>query len=196
MSTAPIRSICVYCGSSSRAREEYFEAARSTGRAIAALGLGLIYGGSNVGLMGVVADTVLAAGGEVTGVIPHALVEKEVAHTGLTRQHVVESMHDRKALMVELADGFIALPGGFGTLDELFESLTWGQLRFHTKPIGLLNTSGYFDGLLSFCDRAVEDGFIHPAHRAMIHVGVDPTELLTRMLDYQPPDAGKWWTRP
>lgn len=194
MSTSPIRSICVYCGSSSRARDEYFEAARATARAIASLGISLVYGGAKVGLMGVVADTVLAAGGEVTGVIPHALVEKEVAHQGLTRQHVVESMHDRKALMVELADGFIALPGGFGTLDELFESLTWGQLRFHTKPIGLLNTAGYFDGLLSFCDRAVEDGFIHPLHLAMLLTHSDPAALLDLMTAYQPPDAGNWWT--
>jgi hypothetical protein len=196
MSTAPIRSICVYCGSSSSARDEYFEAARATARAIASRGISLVYGGSNIGLMGAVADTVLAAGGEVTGVIPHALVEKEVAHPGLTRQHVVESMHDRKALMVELADGFIALPGGFGTLDELFESLTWGQLRFHLKPIGLLNVSGYFDGLLSFCDRAVEDGFIHPAHRTMVLTATSPDELLDLMAAYHAPDAGKWWTRP
>lgn len=196
MSTTPIRSICVYCGSSSRARDEYFEAARATARAIASRGISLVYGGAKVGLMGAVADTVLAAGGEVTGVIPRALVEKEVAHPGLTRQHVVESMHDRKALMVELADAFIALPGGFGTLDELFESLTWGQLRFHTKPIGLLNVSGYFDGLLSFCDRAVEDGFIHPLHRTMLHTHSDPDALLDLMAAYQPPDVGKWWTRP
>lgn len=196
MTSSPIRSICVYCGSSSRARDEYFEAARAAGRALASRGISLVYGGAKVGLMGAVADTVLALGGEVTGVIPRALVEKEVAHPGLTRQHVVESMHDRKALMVELAGTFIALPGGFGTLDELFESLTWGQLKFHSKPIGLLNIAGYFDGLLSFCDRAVEDGFIHPAHRAMIHVGADPAELIARMMDYQPPDTGKWWTRP
>lgn len=191
----PVRSICVYCGSSSRAREEYFVAARATAAALTSLGLGLVYGGAKVGLMGVLADAVLAAGGHVTGIIPRALVEKEVAHTGLTCQHVVESMHDRKALMVELSSGFLALPGGFGTLDELFEVLTWGQLRFHSKPIALLNTAGYFDGLLSFCDRAVADGFIHPAHREMIHVGADPAEMLTRMLEYRAPEAGKWWTR-
>ena len=195
MTENPVRSICVYCGSSSRAREEYFDAAGATATALTSMGLGLVYGGAKVGLMGVLADAVLAAGGQVTGIIPRALVEKEVAHTGLTRQHVVESMHDRKALMVELSSGFLALPGGFGTLDELFEVLTWGQLRFHTKPIGLLNTGGYFDGLLSFCDRAVQDGFIHPAHREMIHVGADPAEILSRMLDYRAPEAGKWWTR-
>lgn len=195
MSTTPIRSICVYCGSSSRAREEYFEATRATGRALVSNGLGLVYGGAKVGLMGVVADTVLAAGGRAVGVIPRALVEKEVAHTGLTELHIVESMHDRKALMAELAGGFLALPGGFGTLDELFEALTWGQLKFHEKPIGLLNISGYFDGLLEFCGRAVQDGFIHPAHRDMIHVGTDPALLLAQMREYRPPEAGKWWTR-
>jgi len=178
-----VQSICVYCGSSSRAREEYFEAARATGRAIASRGLGLVYGGAKVGLMGVVADTVLAAGGRAIGVIPRPLVEKEVAHPSLTELHVVESMHDRKALMAELAGAFIALPGGFGTLDELFETLTWGQLKFHEKPIGLLNIDGYFDSLLAFCDRAVQDGFIHPAHRDMILVDTNPAELLARMLE-------------
>lgn len=188
-----IRSICVYCGSSSRVRKEYFDATRATAYALTSMGL--VYGGAKVGLMGVLADAVLAAGGHVTGIIPRALVEKEVAHTGLTCQHVVESMHDRKALMVELSDGFLALPGGFGTLDELFEVLTWGQLKLHSKPIGLLNVGGYFDGLLSFCERVVQDGFIHPAHRDMIHAGTDPVELLPRMLEYRPPEAGKWWTR-
>ncbi|HEY3444313.1 MAG TPA: TIGR00730 family Rossman fold protein [Paludibaculum sp.] len=176
-----MNSVCVYCGSSSRAAEHYFQAARATGEAIAARGWELVYGGARVGLMGVVADTVLARGGSVVGVIPRALVEKEVAHRGLTVQHVVESMHDRKALMGELADSFLALPGGFGTLDELFEMLTWSQLGFHAKPIGLLNTAGYFDGLLSFCDRAVDDGFVHAAHRAMIHTGTDPDALLEQM---------------
>jgi len=190
-----IRSVCVYCGSSSRASERHFEAARQTGRVIAERGLTLVYGGSHVGLMGAMADKALAAKAKVVGVIPQALVAKEVAHAALTEQHVVESMHDRKALMNELADAFIALPGGFGTLDELFETLTWAQLQFHSKPVGLLNVDGYFDGLLAFCDRAVEDGFIHPAHRAMIHVGTDPESLLDAMADHVPPETGKWWTR-
>lgn len=177
----PMNSICVYCGSSSRVAGHYVEAARSTGEAIAARGLALVYGGARVGLMGVVADAVLARGGRVTGVIPRALVDKEVAHPGLTEQHVVESMHDRKTLMSELAGGFLALPGGFGTLDELFEMLTWAQLGFHAKPIGLLNTAGYFDGLLAFCDRAVQDGFVHPAHRAAIRTGIDAVELIGRL---------------
>ena len=176
-----MNSVCVYCGSSSWVAGHYVQAARATGEAIARRGLSLVYGGAKVGLMGVVADTVLARGGRVIGVIPRALVEKEVAHPGLTVQHVVESMHDRKALMSELADGFLALPGGFGTLDELFEMLTWSQLGFHAKPIGVLNTSGYFDGLLSFCDRAVTDGFVHAAHRDTILTGVDARELLGRM---------------
>lgn len=190
-----MRSVCVFCGSSSRAKDVYFEAARRTGRAIARRGLRLVYGGASVGLMGALADAALAAGGEVTGVIPQALVEREVAHTGLTEQHVVESMHDRKALMNELAGGFLALPGGLGTLDELFETLTWAQLGFHRKPVALLNVEGYFDDLLRFCDRAAADGFLHPAHRGMILSGVDPEQLLDAMQAFVPPDAGKWWTR-
>jgi uncharacterized protein (TIGR00730 family) len=171
------------------------DAARQTGRLIAERGLRLVYGGSNVGLMGEAADAALASGGAVCGVIPQVLVEKEVAHTGLSEMHVVESMHDRKALMTDLADGFIALPGGFGTLDELFETLTWAQLKFHSKPVGLLNVEGYFDGLLAFCDRAVAEGFVHAAHREMIHVSEDPAALLDAMASHVPPDAGKWWRR-
>ncbi|MBI5086941.1 MAG: TIGR00730 family Rossman fold protein [Acidobacteria bacterium] len=191
-----MKSVCVYCGSSSRADEWYFAAARAVARVIAGRGLTLVYGGARVGLMGALADEALRLGGRVVGVIPRALVEKEVAHTGLTQQHVVESMHDRKALMSELAGGFIALPGGFGTLDELFEALTWAQLKFHSKPVGLLDVAGYFDGLLAFCRRAVEDGFIHPAHVDMIHVSDDPGALLDSMDGHVPPDAGKWWKRP
>lgn len=190
-----IESICVYCGSSSRAGERHFEAARRTGSLIARRGARLVYGGAHVGLMGVLADAALEAGGRVCGVIPRALVDREVAHGRLTEQHVVESMHDRKALMSDLAGAFLALPGGFGTLDELFETLTWAQLRFHSKPVGLLNVDGYFDGLLAFCDRAVKDGFLHPAHRDMIHVGEDPELLLDAMDRHVPADAGKWWTR-
>lgn len=190
-----IRSVCVYCGSSSRAAEEYFEAARLTGRVLAARGLTLVYGGACVGLMGALADSALELGGQVTGVIPQSLVDKEVAHPGLTEQHIVESMHVRKALMNELSDAFLALPGGFGTLDELFETLTWAQLKFHAKPVGLLNIGGYFDGLLAFARRAVDDGFIHPAHVDMIHVGADPADLLDRMAGFVAPETGKWWRR-
>ena len=191
-----MNSVCVYCGSSSNAAPAYFEAARSMARTVAARGLTLVYGGSSVGLMGEMADTALSLGVRVVGVIPHSLVAKEVGHHGLSKQHIVESMHDRKALMVELADAFVALPGGFGTLDELFEALTWAQLRFHSKPVGLLNVDGYFDSLLAFCDGAVRAGFIHPAHRAMIHCSNDPAALLDEMARFQPPDAGKWWRRP
>lgn len=191
-----MRSVCVFCGSSSRATDAYFDAARRTGAEIARRGLRLIYGGASVGLMGALADAALHAGGAVIGVIPQSLVDKEVAHTRLTHQHVVESMHDRKALMSELADAFLALPGGLGTLDELFETLTWAQLGFHHKPVALLNAEGYFDSLLRFLDRAVEDGFLHPAHRGMIHVAADPAALLDSMLHHVPPAAGKWWQRP
>lgn len=190
-----MRSVCVFCGSSSRARDVYFEAARRTGRAIARRGLRLVYGGASVGLMGALADAALEAGGEVVGVIPQALVDRELAHARLTEQHVVESMHDRKALMSELAGGFLALPGGLGTLDELFETLTWAQLGFHRKPVALLNVEGYFDDLLRFCDRAAADGFLHPAHRGMILSGVDPDALLDAMQRFVPSDAGKWWAR-
>lgn len=191
-----MRSVCVFCGSSSRARDPYFEAARRAGAEIARRGLRLVYGGAAVGLMGALADAALAAGGEVVGVIPQSLVEKEIAHPGLAHMHVVESMHDRKALMSELADGFLALPGGLGTLDELFETLTWAQLGFHHKPVALLNTEGFFDDLLRFLDRAVRDGFLHPAHRGMIRAGEDPATLLDAMQNHVPPSAGKWWQRP
>lgn len=188
-----IQSVCVYCGSSARASEIYFNAARLTGRVLAERGHTLVYGGAHIGLMGALADTALELNGRVVGVIPQSLVDKEVAHKGLTEQHVVESMHVRKALMNELSDAFLALPGGFGTLDELFETLTWAQLKFHSKPVGLLNIDGYFDGLLTFARRAVDQGFIHPAHVEMIHVGTDPGELLDRMAGFVPPEAGKWW---
>jgi uncharacterized protein (TIGR00730 family) len=191
-----MRSVCVFCGSSSRARDPYFEAARRAGAEIARRGLRLVYGGAAVGLMGALADAALAAGGEVFGVIPQSLVDKEIAHPRLARMHVVESMHDRKALMSELADAFLALPGGLGTLDELFETLTWAQLGFHHKPLALLNTEGFFDDLLRFLDRAVRDGFLHPAHRGMIRSGEDPAALLDSMQNHVPPSAGKWWQRP
>ena len=189
-------SVCVFCGSSSNAAGIHFDAARATADAVGARRLRLVYGGSHVGLMGALADRALALGVTVVGVIPQSLVAKEVAHTALTEQHVVESMHDRKALMNELSESFVALPGGFGTLDELFETLTWAQLRFHSKPVGLLNVGGFFDGLLAFMQRAIDDGFLHPAHRDMIYVDEDPGRLLDRMSAFTPPEAGKWWTRP
>ncbi len=165
--------LCVFCGSSTGGPAVYADSARRFGAALAARGLGLVYGGGHIGLMGVLADAVLGAGGPVLGVIPRSMVERELAHRQLTELHVVETMHQRKALMAERAGGFAALPGGFGTADELFEILTWRQLRLHGKPIGLLNVAGFFDPLLSWLDRAVQDGFLRPEHRGLIHVAED-----------------------
>jgi hypothetical protein len=173
-----IRSIAVYCGASHGAAPEYAQAAQALGRAMAARGLQLVYGGGKVGLMGVIADEVLGCGGSVMGVIPRALMEKEVGHLGLTRLHVVRDMHERKAMMAEHADAFIAMPGGLGTLEELFEMLTWSQLGIHSKPIGLLNTAGYYDGLLDFVGHMRREGFVRPAHAALLQAQADPEALL------------------
>src|SRR6187549_2842121 len=179
--------VCVFAGSSSGSRPEYRTAAEDLGRELAARGIELVYGGAQVGLMGGVADAVLAGGGRVTGVIPNALVEKEVAHRGLTDLRIVTSMHERKALMADLSDAFVALPGGWGTLDEMFEILTWAQLGLHSKPIGLLEVGGYFTPLLAFLDGAVDARFLAPGHRAMLLVANDPTALLAAFRAYQPP---------
>jgi uncharacterized protein (TIGR00730 family) len=187
--------VCVFCGSSPGASPVYAEAARGLGPLLVERGLGLVYGGGRVGLMGTVADAVLAAGGEVIGVIPYALEAREVAHTGLTELRVVDTMHDRKALMSELADGFIALPGGIGTLDEWFEIWTWAQLGLHRKPCGILNVAGYYDPLLAFLDRSVEERFLREVHRAMVLVDDDPARLLDRMEGYTPPRVEKWIDR-
>lgn len=184
--------ICVFAGSSPGARGAYAKAARALGEELVSRGLDLVYGGSKVGLMGVVADAVLEGGGRVTGVIPKALVAKEVAHEGLTELRVVASMHERKALMAELAGGFIALPGGMGTLEELLEILTWSQLGFHGKPSGLLNAEGYYDGLVEFFDHLVRERFVKEAHRAMALVEADPGLLLDAMSAYVPPRVAKW----
>ena len=179
MSPAPITSICVYCGSSSRARAEYFDAARATAQALTSLGLGLVYGGAKVGLMGVVADTVLACGGHAVGIIPRALVEKEVAHPGLTEQHIVESMHDRKALMAELAGGFLALPGGFGTLDELMEALTLIQTGKARKIPLILVCSDFWGGLIDwFKARLVGEGMVDPEDIHLIQVIDEPEKVV------------------
>jgi uncharacterized protein (TIGR00730 family) len=172
----------------------FAEAARALAMALAARGTALVYGGGSVGLMGLAADAALAAGGRVIGVIPHALVAREVAHQGLTEQRVVPTMHARKALMAELADAFVALPGGFGTLEELFEVLTWAQLGIHAKPIGLLNTGGYYDSLLAFVDRAIAAGFVRPAYRGFLVVAADPAELLDRLETHRPPAVAAWVT--
>jgi uncharacterized protein (TIGR00730 family) len=187
-----IERVCVFGGSNPGARPVYAEAARTLGRTLAERGMGLVYGGARVGLMGAVADTVLAAGGEAIGVIPHALVAREVAHSGLTELHVVNSMHERKALMADLAGAFIALPGGYGTLDALCEILTWSQLGLHPKPVGLLNVEGYFDPLLALFDRAAEDGFIPAPHRGLALADTDAARLLDRFAAYEPPSTGTW----
>jgi uncharacterized protein (TIGR00730 family) len=179
--------ICVYCGSHPGTDPAFLDRAAAFGRLVAERDLGLVYGGGDVGLMGAVADAALAAGGEVYGVIPEALAEREVAHRGLTELVVVDSMHARKRLMADLADGFVALPGGFGTLEELVEMLTWAQLGFHTDPCGLLNVAGYYDGLVSFVDSQVDAGFVDPRHRELLTVTDDPVDLLDRFAAYESP---------
>ncbi len=190
-----MNTICVYCGSSPGREPAYAGAARELGKLLADRGLSLVYGGAGVGIMGEVADAVLAGGGEAIGIIPEALAVKEVAHDGLTRQHVVKSMHERKALMAELSDGFIALPGGWGTFEEIFEMLTWAQLGFHEKPCGLLNAAGYYDHLHAFLEHAVEEGFVPPVCRSMLMVETDPEALLERFSSYRAPAVRKWITR-
>ncbi|MDX2171190.1 MAG: TIGR00730 family Rossman fold protein [Deltaproteobacteria bacterium] len=187
--------VCVFCGSSPGADPAFAGAAEALGRTLAAQRIGLVYGGASVGLMGRLADAALAAGGEVIGVIPRALVDQEVAHRGLADLRVVGSMHERKALMAELSDAFVALPGGLGTLDELFEILTWAQLGLHHKPIGLLDVGGYFDPLLAFLDGAVHARFVAPAHRAMLLRADTPAALLDACRHYQPPPPFKWLDR-
>lgn len=187
--------ICVFCGSNPGAEPAYAEAAVDLGRLLAGRGLTLIYGGGHVGLMGVLADAALAAGGRVTGVIPEALAAKELAHGGLTDLVVVSSMHERKALMSELSDAFIALPGGIGTLEEWFEVWTWSQLGFQPKPCGMLNVAGYYDHLLAFLDHMTAERFLSPPHRLMAIVENRADRLLDRLASYQPPRAEKWIDR-
>lgn len=183
--------LCIYCGGNAGANPAYAAVAAELARLMVDSKIGLVYGGASRGLMGVIADTMLAAGGEVRGVIPSSLRDREIAHDGLTELHVVDSMHDRKSLMAVLSDGFVALPGGYGTLEEIVEVLTWGQLRFHSKPCGLLNVDGYFDHLLAFLDHAQRQGFIHPQHRDMLVVANTPAELLDRFEHYEPPTVDK-----
>ena len=187
-----MKRVCVFAGSSAGVRPEYMTAATDLGRVLAARGIGLVYGGARVGLMGAVADAVLTGGGEVTGVIPRSLVEKEVAHSGLTELRVVTTMHERKALMADLSDAFIALPGGWGTLDEFFEILTWAQLGLHCKPCGVLNVQGYFDRLLSFLDHSVEQGFVRREYGALLAVSDRPSTLLDALRAQTPPGVEKW----
>ncbi|NNJ66070.1 MAG: TIGR00730 family Rossman fold protein [Xanthomonadales bacterium] len=187
-----MKRICVYCGSSPGRLPAYREAADRLGRVLAERRSGLVYGGASVGVMGAVADAVLDEGGETIGVIPRSLATKEVAHHGLDELIVVDSMHQRKAKMAELSDGFVALPGGWGTIEEIFEMLTWAQLGFHEKPCGLLNVAAYFDPLFTFLERAIEQRFVKEDHRPMMMMDSNPAALLDRFSDYRAPRVRKW----
>jgi uncharacterized protein (TIGR00730 family) len=187
-----MRRVCVFCGSSPGSNGRYLEIAREVGRTLARRGLGLVYGGGSVGLMGAVATSALEAGGEVDGVIPRALEARELAHGGLTRLHRVASMHERKAKMNELSDAFVALPGGMGTLEELSEILTWAQLGLHAKPCGLLDVEGYYRPLVAYFDHAVAEGFLRPEHRQLVLVDGDVESLLGAFERYEPPPVRRW----
>lgn len=186
-----LNRICVFCGTNTGSRPEYGSAARRLGQVLAEQGIELVYGGASVGIMGELADSVQEHGGHVTGIIPQQLMEKEAAHTGIPNLIVVASMHQRKSQMADMSDGFIALPGGIGTLEGFFEILTWGQLGIHAKPAGILNVQGYFDKLTGFLDHAVREGFLTDEHRNHIVVEADPVTLLDRMRSYSAPEAEK-----
>jgi uncharacterized protein (TIGR00730 family) len=190
-----VQRLCVFTGSSPGGHPDYATAAAALGRELAAQDIGVVYGGAAVGLMGVVADAALAAGGEVIGVIPQSLVDREIAHAGITDLRVVGTMHERKALMADLADGFVALPGGMGTLDELFEAYTWTQLGLQSKPLGLLDVRGYFAQLTAFLDHATQERFLTPEHRGMLVVEDDADDLITAFRRWRPPARGKWIDR-
>jgi hypothetical protein len=189
-----VRRVCVFCGSSPGRDPRYAEAAAALARGLSARGLGVVFGGGSVGLMGVLADHALAAGVPVTGVIPHGLAARELAHRGVADMRVVATMHARKALMAELADGFVALPGGIGTFEELFEIVTWGQLGIHRKPVGVLNVAGYYDPLVALLDHAVAEGFVTAENRRGVIVDPSPERLLDRMAAHEPPTAPAWIT--
>lgn len=190
-----MRRVCVYAGSNHGSDPAYADAARALATLLAERGIGLVYGGGNVGLMGVLADTMLSAGGEAVGVMPRTLIEREIGHGGLTDLRIVNSMHERKALMAELSDAFVAVPGGIGTLEELIEVYTWSQLGLHRKPCGVLNVNGYYDGLATFLDHAVTEGFLREQHRAGLSVADEPAELLDLLDAWEPPTVGKWLER-
>ncbi len=189
---APIRSLCLFCGANEGSDPSYADAARSLARELARSRVRIVTGGGRVGLMGVVADAALAAGGEVVGVIPQALLAREMGHTGLTRLEVVSTMHERKARMAELSDGFVALPGGIGTLEELFEVWTWAQLGVHAKPCALFNAAGYYDPLLAFLDHSAAQGFLRDRSRKMLIVESDPRLMSERLAAYEPPEVRRW----
>lgn len=184
-----MKRLAVYCGSASPADPVYVETARAVGHALATRGIGVVYGGGRLGLMGAVADAALAAGGEVTGIIPQALVDAEVAHRGCTELRVVGGMHERKALFTDLSDGFITLPGGVGTMDELWEAISWAQLGYHEKPVGVLNVAGFYDGLIAFNAHMIDVGFIRPQHAGIMIADTDLDTLLDRMAAYEPHDT-------
>jgi uncharacterized protein (TIGR00730 family) len=191
-----MKTICVYCGSSDKIHPEYLEAARSMGATIARRGLELVYGAGSTGLMGALADSALEAGGVVTGVIPGYFNTPQLAHAGLTRLEIVETIHQRKARMAEIAEAFVALPGGFGTLEELFEILTWGQIGLHSKPVGLLNVRSYYDPLLVLVEHARAEGFIYSEHRALFTYAAEPDALLDALMNHVPPQGlERWLTR-
>lgn len=187
-----LKSICVFCGSNAGSRPAYVEAAKQMGKLLAGRGIQVVYGGGHVGLMGVVADAALESGGNVVGVIPRALADRELAHGEVTKMHVVDSMHDRKAMMADLSDGFVALPGGYGTFEELCEIITWSQLGIHQKPCGVLNVNGYYDPLLTQFDAAVEEGFMPAEHRRLVLSDDDPESLLDQLSGAEPPPVEKW----
>jgi uncharacterized protein (TIGR00730 family) len=188
-----MKSLCVYCGSSTGVSSLYAEAARRLAKELVDNNISLVYGGGDVGLMSVISGEVLQLGGEVTGVIPQALMDKEVGHHGLTRLHIVKDMHERKALMADLSDGFIAMPGGIGTLEELFEALTWSQLGLHEKPIGLLNVNGFYDGLISFVEHLVAQGFLRSEQATLMMHESEASALLARFKSYTPVYHAKWF---
>ena len=187
-----MKSICVYCGSRLGRRQDYAEGAKALAEALVRRDMALVYGGAQVGIMGFLADSVLELGGQVIGVIPESLLKKEVAHDRLTELHVTQSMHERKTLMAKLSAGFVALPGGIGTLEETFEIWTWAQLGFHQKPVGLLNIAGYYDALVTLINHAVEEEFVKPMHRQMLVVEAKPDRLLERFAEYRSPQIDKW----
>jgi uncharacterized protein (TIGR00730 family) len=191
-----LTNICVFCGSNAGTDPAYRTAAQSLGKLIATRGSVLVYGGAKAGLMGVIADAALGAGGHVIGVMPRGVIASEIAHPGLTQLHMVGSMHERKALMEQLSDAFIAMPGGFGTLDEFFEILTWAQLGLHRKPCGIFNIAGYYDRLLGMLDHAMGEGFLKETHRHLLLSEDTPEKLLSRMAQFESPSVGKWITTP
>ncbi|MGF6758295.1 TIGR00730 family Rossman fold protein [Paraburkholderia sp. GAS334] len=187
-----MKAVCVYCGSSDGAKPLYAEAAKAFGRALVKADLALVYGGGKVGLMGVIADEVMTAGGRAIGVIPELLVNKEVGHNGLTELHVVPDMHQRKKMMADLSDAFVAMPGGAGTLEELFEVFTWAQLGYHQKPVAVLNIDGFYDPLVSLLRHTVDEGFMRQTYFDILQIDADPMALIGKLQRYQPPARDKW----